>query len=78
MSVACMAFELSDILISLSVYSILIALKEKYSLVNSEAIEIILQCLLYLTLAFKEGWSMFSDRGSKFSNFAISRLIITF
>ena len=46
MSVACMAFELSNILISLSEFSIVILLKEKKSLVNSEAIAITLGCFL--------------------------------
>ena len=59
-----MSFELSNILISLSASSIVIVLKEKHSLVYSEAIAIALGCFLYLTIALKVGWSMFSDKGS--------------
>lgn len=55
-----MAFELS---------SIVIKLKEKNILVNSEAIVIMLEHFLYLKIDFKVGWSMFSDKGSKISNF---------
>ena len=77
MLIACMAFELSDILISLSASSIVIILKEKHSLVNSETIAIMLGCFLYLTIVFK-GWSMFSEKGSKFSNFEILSLITSF
>ena len=43
-----MAFELSNIPISLSASSIMIVLKEKHSLVNSEATAITIGCFLYL------------------------------
>ena len=42
--VACMAFELSNILISLSASVIVTLLKEKHSLVNYETIAITLGC----------------------------------
>ena len=61
MSVASMAFELSSILIFLRGSSIAILLKEKYSLVNSEATAIMLGCFLHLTIAFKIGCSLFFD-----------------
>ena len=66
-----MAFELSNILISLSTSSIVIILKQKHSLVNSEAIAIILGCSLYLAIAFKVGGSMFltKDQDSQTSKF---------
>ena len=66
-----------NILISLSASSIVIALKEMRSLVNSEIIAIKLGFFLYLTIAFK-GWSMFSEKGSEFSNFGALRLITAF
>ena len=72
-----MAFELSNILISLSATSTVIVLKEKHCLVNSETIAIMLGCFLYFKIAFK-GWSMFSEKGSKLPNFGILRLITTF
>ena len=46
-------------LISLSLSSIVILLKEKHSLVNSEAVAIMFGCFLYLTIAFKIGRSIF-------------------
>ena len=52
MSLACMAFELSNIQISLIASSVVIALRGKHFLVNSEAIGIMLGCFLYLTIAF--------------------------
>ena len=52
MSVTCMAYELSSTLISMSVSSIVITLKEKHSLVNLKV--------------FKVECSMFSEKGSKF------------
>ena len=52
-SVACMVFELANILISLSASFIVIVL------VNSEVIAIMLGCSLFLTIAFKVGWSVF-------------------
>ena len=48
-----MSFELSNTLFSLSASSIVIILKEKHSLVNSENIALMLGCFLYLTIAFK-------------------------
>ena len=56
MSVACMAFELSNILSgsSLNGTSTVIALKEKYSFVNTEGIAIMLGCFLYLTTAYSK------------------------
>ena len=66
-SVVCMAFELSNALDSLNASFIVIYEKKS-----------ILGCVLYLTIAFKEGWSLFSDKGSKSSNFGILRLIIIF
>lgn len=77
-SVSSIAFELSKIPISLSASYIVIVWKEKHSLVNSEVIEIMLGCFLYLTVAFKVGWSMFPEKESKFSNFLILKLITTF
>ena len=35
-------------------------------------------CFLCLTIAFKVVWSMFSNKGSKFSNFGLLRLITAF
>ena len=55
-SVACMVFELANILISLSASFIVIVL------VNSEVIAIMLWCSLFLTIAFKVGWSVFWQR----------------
>ena len=52
MAIACIDFELSNILISLSASSIVIVLKEKHSLVSSEAIAIMLGCYLYFVIAF--------------------------
>ena len=70
-----MAFELSSILIPLIASSVVVALKEKHSLINFEAIVTTLECFLYLTIAFKVGWPIFSDNRSKYSNFRILRLI---
>ena len=56
MAIACIDFELSNILISLSASSIVILLKEKHSLVSSEAIAIMLGCYLYFAIAFKIFW----------------------
>ena len=67
MSVACMTFELSNILISFSEFTLVIVLKEKYSLANSEDIAITHGCFR----AFKVRWFMFFDKGSKFSKFPI-------
>ena len=77
-SVACMDFRLSNILISLSASSLVFILKQKHSLVNFEAIAIMPEYFLYLAIAFKEGCSAFSDKGSNFSNFRILRLITAF
>ena len=78
MSLACMDFELSNMPFSLSPSSILIVLKEKHSLVNYEAVVIMLGCFLYLTKRFEIGWSIFTDKGSNFSNLRILRLITAF
>ena len=74
MLVACMAFELSNVIISLTASSIVILLREKHSLVNSEAIATTFGCFLYLIIAFKVAWSTFSEERSKFSNFGITGL----
>ena len=55
--------------------SIVIILKEKHSLVNTETIA--KRSDIFYAIAFK-GWSTFSDKRSKFSNFGILRLIIAF
>ena len=51
--VACMVFELANIMISLSASFIVI------DLVNSEVIAIMFGGSLFLTIAFKVGWSVF-------------------
>ena len=70
-----MAFELSNMFISSSASSTMTVLKEKHFLVNTEVIVIMLRCFLYLKIAFKVGWYMSSDKGSKFSNFGILRTL---
>ena len=70
-----MAFELSNMFIFSSACSIMTVLKEKHFLVNTEVIVIMLRCFLYLKIAFKVGWYMSSDKGSKFSNFGILRTL---
>ena len=67
MAIACIDFELSNILISLSASSIVIVLKEKHSLVSSEAIAIMLGCYLYLyfTIAFWQRINIFKRRNFK-------------
>ena len=74
MLAACMAFELSTILIPLIASLIVIVLKEKHTLVNTAAILIMLGCFLYLKIAFKVGWSMFSGSGSKFSSSGVFQI----
>ena len=54
-----MAVEISDILINLSASFTVVLLKEKHSLVNSYVIAIMQGSFLYLTIAFKVGWSSF-------------------
>ena len=53
-------------LISLSASCIVTVLTEKHSLVNFAAIAILPASFLYFAIAFKVGWSMFSDKESKF------------
>ena len=70
-----MAFELSNMFISSSASSTMTVLKEKYFLVNTEVIVIMLRCFLYLKITFEVGWYMSFDKGSKFSNFEILRIL---
>ena len=57
--IACMAVEISGILINLSGSFIVVLLKEKNYLVNFYVIAIMQVSFLYLTIAFKVGWSSF-------------------
>lgn len=70
-----MAFELSNMFISSSASSTMTVLKEKHFSVNTEVIVIMVRCFLYLKITFEVGWYMSFDKGSKFSNFGILRIL---
>ena len=56
----------------------MVLLTENHSLVNSDAIAIMLGCFLYLAIAFKVGWSSFLTVDKKFSSSEFLRLITAF